>query len=119
MLALLAANGIYYNDLIYPYFFSDLTFTTPFTAWNTVVGGKDAYKAAFNVQFIIKGLPSGAASQAVVPNSSAAVHDYKYNIQLLRDSYEQYNAVAPVKKAPLGGVRPVGTRPATVYGPGQ
>ena len=119
VIALLAANGIYYNDLIYPYFFANPTFTIPFTTWNTAVGGNDAYKAAFNVQYIVKGLPSAGTSQTLVPNSSAAVHDYKYCIQVLRDSYDQYNAVAPVKGPVLGGVRPVGTRPATVYGPGQ
>jgi hypothetical protein len=119
LINLLAANGIFYNDLIYPYFFSDPTFTTAFTAWNRAPDGPTAYKAAFNLQFIIKGLPSAATSQTLVPNASAAVHDYKYNIQLLRDSYNNYNAVAPVPGPVLGGVRPAGTRPATVYGPGQ
>ena len=121
LIALFAANGIFYNDLKYPYFFADAASTTNFTAWNTVVGGLNAYKAAFNLQFIIKGLPSAATSQTLVPNASAAVHDHIYIIQLLHDSYDDYNAVAPVQLAPLalGGVRPVGTRPATVYGTGQ
>jgi hypothetical protein len=119
LIALLAANGIFYSDLKYPYFFADPALTTNFTAWNTAIGGTSALKAAFNLQFVIKGLPSGATSQAAVPNASAAVHNYKYIIQLLRDSYEDYNAVATVKGAPLAGVRPDGTRPATVFGPGQ
>ncbi|ACM20044.1 cytochrome c, 11 heme-binding sites [Geotalea daltonii FRC-32] len=119
LIALLAANGIFYTDLKYPYFFADPAFTTNYTAWNTATGGTTAFKAAFNLQFIIKGLPSAATSQTAVPNASAAVHNYKYIIQLLRDSYEEYNAVAAAKGATLSGVRPAGTRPATVYGPGQ
>jgi hypothetical protein len=111
---LLAAKGAFYDDLHYPYFF-----TTPdvslhdnahgFKAWTPAV-----YKAAFNLSYTIKGLPSGAESQIDVPNASAAVHDYKYIIQLLLDGYEDLTG------APLAGAfRPVGTRPATVYGPGQ
>lgn len=119
LIALLAANGIFYNDLKYPYFFTSAASTTNFTAWNTAVGGLNAYKAAFNLQFIIKGLPSEATSQTLVPNASAAVHDHLYIIQLLHDAYDDYNAVAPVQLAPLGGIRPAGTRAATVYGPGQ
>jgi hypothetical protein len=119
LIALLAANGIFYTDLQYPYFFADPGFTTNYTAWNTATGGTTALKAAFNLQFAIKGLPSGASSQANVPNASAAVHNHRYIIQLMRDSYEEYNAVAGVKGAALTGVRPTGTRPAVVYGPGQ
>lgn len=119
LIALLAANGIFFNDLKYPYFFADPAFTTNFTAWNTATGGTTAFKAAFNLQFIIKGLPSAATSQTAVPNVSAAVHNHRYVIQLLRDSYEAYNAVAGVPGGALAGVRPEGARPATVYGPGQ
>jgi hypothetical protein len=119
LIALLAANGIFYNDLKYPYFFTSSASTTSFTAWNRAPDGPGALKAAFNLNYIIKGLPSAATSQTLVPNASAAVHDYRYMIQLLHDSYDDYNAVAPVKGAVLGGVRPAGTRPATVYGPGQ
>jgi len=102
---LLADRGIYYDDLSYPYFFSDAAHTTPFTAWTPA-----AYEAAFNISYIVKGLPSGAESQVDVPNASAAVHNYKYAIQLLQDSYQDLNG-APVPKA----YRPVGTRPARDY----
>ncbi len=109
VIAVLQTKGVFYNDLLYPYFFSDAASTTAFTAWTPAT-----YKAAFNISFAVKGLPSGATSQANVPNNSAAVHDYKYIIQLLQDGY------ADLTGAPLAGaVRPFGTRPATVYGPGQ
>ncbi len=109
VIAVLQSKGIFYNDLSYPYFFSDAASTTTFTAWTPAT-----YKAAFNISYTVKGLPSGAESQANVPNSSAAVHDYKYIIQLLLDGYEDLTG------APLAGAfRPAGTRPATVYGPGQ
>jgi hypothetical protein len=123
LIELLAMNGIYYDDLNYPYVFNDPVLRTTaaqFTTWGSVQGGTNAYKAAFNLQYIIKGLPSSSSSQTLVPNASAAVHDYKYTIQLLRDSYEDYYAAAPNKPLiPLGGVRPAGTRPARVYGVGQ
>ncbi len=102
---LLADRGIFYDDLSYPYFFSDAAHTTPFTAWTP-----SAYEAAFNISYIIKGLPSGAESQVDVPNASAAVHNYKYIIQLLFDSYQDLNG-APVP----GAFRPAGTRPARDY----
>lgn len=109
LIALFQTRGIFYNDLAYPYFFSDAASTTSFTAWTPAT-----YKAAFNLSFTVKGLPSSATSQANVPNNSAAVHDYKYIIQLLLDGIEDLSG------APLAGAfRPAGTRPATVYGPGQ
>ncbi|MFI5294533.1 MAG: hypothetical protein ACHQ0Y_05850 [Thermodesulfovibrionales bacterium] len=109
VIAVLNTKGIFYNDLVYPYFFSDAASTTAFTAWTPAT-----YKAAFNISFAVKGLPSAATSQANVPNNSAAVHDYKYIIQVLQDGY------ADLTGAPLAGAfRPAGTRPATVYGPGQ
>jgi len=121
LIALLAANGIFYDDLIYPYVFSDAAHTTSFTAWNRAPDGPAAYKACFNLQYIIKGLPSATTSQANVPNASGAVHNYRYIIQLLRDSYDDYNAAATTKGPALGGVRPssANDRPARVYGPGQ
>ena len=109
VIAVLQSKGIFYNDLSYPYFFSDAASTTTFTAWTPAT-----YKAAFNISYTVKGSPSGAESQANVPNASAAVHDYKYIIQLLLDGYEDLTG------APLAGAfRPAGTRPATAYGPGQ
>ncbi len=120
VIAVLAANGVFYDDLNYPYFFktADPATHTPsgnpggvnnFTDWTPPL-----YKAAFNLSFVIKGLPSGAESQIGVPNASAAVHDYKYNIQILQDSYENLTG-APLPNA----FRPAGTRPAVVYGPNQ
>lgn len=109
IIAVLQTKGIFYNDLVYPYFFKDAASTTAFTAWTP-----STYKAAFNLTFAVKGLPSGATSQANVPNNSAAVHDFIYVIQLLQDGY------ADLTGAPLAGAfRPLGTRTATVYGPGQ
>lgn len=109
VIAVLKTKGIFYNDLAYPYFFSDAASTAAFTAWTPAT-----YKAAFNLSFAVKGLPSGATSQANVPNNSAAVHDYKYIIQLLQDGLADLGA--PLSSS---AVRPFGTRPATVYGPGQ
>jgi len=112
LVALLKTKGIEYDDLNYPYAFKaglPHTSANAFTAWTP-----PAYKATFNLQFIVKGLPSAATSQLLVPNASAAVHNYKYCIQLLLDSYADLNG------SPLAGAtRPAGTRPATVYGPGQ
>jgi hypothetical protein len=120
----LQANGIFYNDLSYPYFFTSAAFTTSFTAWTPAT-----YKAAFNLAFIVKGLPSAATSQANVPNGSAATHDHIYNIELLQDSIANLVPGATLDTTTntwsgTGGVidgafRPVGSRPATVYGPGQ
>jgi hypothetical protein len=110
LITLLAAQTppIFYTDLIYPYFFADPTFTTPFTAWTPAT-----LKAAFNLSFVIKGLPSSPTSQANVPNGSAAAHDFIYCIQLLQDSYENLNGGIPIANA----TRPAGTRPATNYNP--
>ncbi len=109
LVTLLQTKGIFYSDLAYPYFFTDATYKTAFTAWTPAT-----LKAAFNLQFVVKGLPSAATSQLLVPNASAAVHDHRYTIQLLLDSYEAVNG------GPLAGAtRPAGARPATVYGPGQ
>src|SRR5208283_646058 len=109
LIALLQSKGVYYNDLVYPYFFTDATYTTGFTAWTPAL-----YKAAFNVSFVVKGLPSSSISAVTIPNASAAVQNFQYCIQLLLDSY------ADVNGAPLAGAfRPAGTRPAVVYGPGQ
>jgi hypothetical protein len=109
MITALNAKGVFYNDLAYPYFFSDAASTTAFTAWTP-----STYKAAFNLSFAVKGLPSAATSQANVPNNSAAVHNFIYIIQLLQDGLADLGA--PVSSS---AVRPFGTRPATVYGPGQ
>jgi len=114
LIALLQANGVFYSDTLYPYFFTDATFTTGFTAWTL-----PTLKAAFNLQYVIKGLPSAApASQVGQPNPSAASHNYVYNIEILRDSYDdlQLNGIAgqPDRSAQP---RPVGTRPATNYDP--
>jgi len=114
LITLLQANGVFYSDTRYPYFFADAALTTNFTAWTLAT-----LKAAFNLQYVIKGLPSAApASQIGQPNPSAATHNYRYNIQILRDSYDdlQANGVAgqPVRS---GQARPAGTRAATNYDP--
>jgi hypothetical protein len=112
IIAIFVANGVEYDDLNYPYFFQagkSHTSANAFTAWTPPL-----YKAAFNLSFVIKGLPSAATSQVGVPNASAAVHDYKYIIQLLQDSSENLTG-APIP----GAFRPIGTRPAVVYGPNQ
>jgi hypothetical protein len=116
LIALLQANGIFYSDTSYPYFFTDGTFATGFTAWTG-----PTLKAAFNLSFVIKGLPSGT-SKIGVPNTSAAVHNYRYNIQLLRDSYDVLCAANATNCATAGGdrsaqTRPTGTRSATNYDP--
>jgi hypothetical protein len=109
LITLLQTKGIFYDDLTYPYFFADAGHTQSFTAWTPAT-----YKAAFNLSFIVKGLPSGATSQTLVPNASGAVHNYKYCIQLLLDSYADLNGATLA-----GATRPAGSRPATAYGPGQ
>lgn len=114
LLSLLDNNGITYSDTTYPYFFIKGT-TSSYTAWTA-----PQLKAAFNIQFVIKGLPSGA-SQIGQPNVSAATHNYRYNLQLLMDSYEAvYRATAGVNPAlptpaALLANRPAGSRPATNY----
>ncbi len=120
LIAQLNARGVYYDDLNYPYFFKTADPATHtvsgnpnginnFTEWTPAL-----YKAAFNLSFVVKGLPSGATSQVKVPNASASMHNAKYAIQLLLDSYEHLTG------SPLAGAtRPAGTRPATIYGPGQ
>jgi hypothetical protein len=120
LIAVLNAQGVYYDDLNYPYFFKTADPATHagagnpgginnFTAWTPPL-----LKAAFNLSFIVKGLPSGGTSQVNVPNASAAVHNYLYAIQLLLDSYEDLTG-SPLQ----GATRPAGTRPASAYGPGQ
>jgi hypothetical protein len=110
LIAALAARGVFYDDTTNPYFFTDTTHKTNFTAWTPSL-----YKAAFNLAFTVKGLPAVGISQANVPNASAAVHNFKYTIQLLQDSYQDLTGSA----LPTGTIRPAGMRPATVYGPVQ
>lgn len=111
---LLLANGIEYDDLAYPYFFiSGLPHVRAngFTAWTL-----PTLKAAFNLQYVIKGLPSQPTSQVGQPNPSAAAHNFRYNIQILRDSYDdlQANGLAGQPNRSTQP-RPAGTRPATDY----
>jgi uncharacterized CHY-type Zn-finger protein len=114
LISLLDNNGITYNDTAYPYFFIKGS-ASAFTAWTL-----PTLKAAFNLQYVIKGLPSGA-SQIGQPNPSAATHNHRYNIQLLVDSYtDLYNNTAspnPALPPPGALVRPAGTRAATNYNP--
>jgi hypothetical protein len=133
------ATPIYYDDTAYPYFFATQdpaahgVTDNGFQAWT-----QPTLKAAFNLSFVIKGLPSagpgtstvwlvgGAApagagdvglpntSSVLTPNASAAVHNYRYTIQLLQDSYF---AVAG-SRIP-NAVRPSTNRAATIYGANQ
>ncbi len=121
VIALLDNNGITYSDIDYPYFFIKGLPIAPangFAAWTPAT-----YKAAFNLSFVVKGLPAEATSQIGRPNMSAAVHNYRYNIQILVDAYESlYNAtpgVDPALPAPaaLLANRPTGSRAATNYNP--
>jgi hypothetical protein len=114
---ILIANGIEYDDVVYPYFFQaglPHVRANGFSAWTL-----PTLKAAFNIQYIIKGLPSAAPnSQVGQPNPSAATHNFRYNIQILRDSYDdlQANGVAGQPNR-SNQARPGGTRPATNYDP--
>jgi hypothetical protein len=120
VIALLYANGIEYDDTAYPYFFiagQPHTNANAFKSWSLAT-----LKAAFNLSYVIKGLPSGP-SQIGEPNTSAATHNYRYNIELLHDSYEDlYNntppaSIPPGSPAPGAMARPSGSRPATNYDP--
>jgi hypothetical protein len=112
---LLQANGVFYDDRTNPYFFTsnDPATRTNFTAWTMAT-----LKAAFNLQYVIKGLPSAPESQIGKPNPSAATHNFRYNIQLLRDSYDDLQAKGVAGQPNRSSqVRPAGFRPATNYDP--
>jgi len=134
LIGLLQVAGVEYDDTAYPYFFkAGLAHSNAnaFKAWSL-----STFKAAFNLSYVIKGLPSGA-SEINQPNVSAAAHNYRYNIQLLIDSYTDLwnnltlrSVTIPANIAIWGGgsptvtlndptalFRPVGTRPATNYDP--
>jgi len=88
-------NQLFYNPGAYPYFFTDTTYTTGAQNWC-----ESQLEAAFNLHMI-------NAEPGVY------VHNFRYAVQLLRDSYEDLTG------APLNGVRPSsgGDRPATIYTP--
>jgi len=136
VIAALLANGIVYDDMNYPYFFKDSvanmrtnvalrTSANGFKVWTA-----KTWKAAFNLSYVIKGLPSNAktgittvnaagitidtGSQTLVPNHSAAVHNHKYTTQLLYDALVDLGATVPA-----GATRVSTGRAATVYGTGQ
>ncbi len=113
LISLLDNNGITYSDTTYPYFFIKGT-ASSFSAWTL-----PTLKAAYNIQYVIKGLPSSPVSQIGQPNPSAATHNFRYNIELLVDSYTDLysNTVNPNPALPLPTAlfRPVGTRAATNY----
>ncbi len=152
LIGLLANQGIFYDDTTYPYFFN-VNITVPdgtannhsnanaFTTWS-----EPQLKAAFNLSYVIKGLPSAGGSttyatipgtittgtpvrvpntsSTLVPNNSAAVHNYKYNIELLQDSIANLSGQGANVFQPggllAGAVRPSTStdRPATSYNPG-
>jgi hypothetical protein len=110
---LLQANGVFYSDVAYPYFFTSAALTTQFSAWTL-----PTLKAAFNLNYIIKGLPSQATTQVGQPNPSAATHNFRYNIQILRDSYDELQKKGVAGQPDRSGQsRPAGTRPAVNYDP--
>lgn len=88
--------NIYYNPDTYPYFF---TVPSPQIFPNRVTTWKESQlEAAFNLQFISK-------------EPGAYIHNFRYAVQLLRDSYEALTGSA------LPGVRPSSSddRPAKDY----
>ena len=117
LIALLDNNGITYSDTTYPYFFIKGT-SSSYTAWN-----RAKLKAAFNIQYVIKGLPAGASSNIGAPNMTAATHNYRYILQILMDSYEflYNNTTSPSGSLPTPAAllanRPAGMRAATNYNP--
>ncbi|HEY3308841.1 MAG TPA: hypothetical protein VGJ93_10350 [Desulfuromonadaceae bacterium] len=158
IIALMAAQGLFYDDTTNPYYFNvaltsvngvadNHAGANTFTAWTLPL-----YKAAFNLAIAAKANPSAAKSTTyvlngagirvpntsitLVANKSAAVHDFKYVIQLLMDSYENlYNNSSPAQiaaaqasisagptpltlptPAALLAKRPAGTRQAVNYG---
>jgi hypothetical protein len=87
---------IYYNDHQYPYFF---TVESPQIFPNRVTTWKESQlEAAFNLQYVNK-------------EPGAYIHNFRYAVQLLRDSYEKLTGSV------LPGVRPSTTddRPAKDY----
>jgi hypothetical protein len=136
VIAALLANGIVYDDMNYPYFFkasvagmvdnvAKRTSANGFKVWTA-----KTWKAAFNLSYVIKGLPSNAktgvttvnaagitidtGSATLVRNHSAAVHNHKYTTQLLYDALVDLGATVPA-----GATRVSTGRAATVYGTGQ
>ena len=87
---------IYYNPNAYPYFFK---VPSPQIVPNRVTSWRESQlEAAFNLNFVEK-------------EPGAYAHNFKYAVQILRDSYEVLAGKA------LNGVRPSSSddRPATVY----
>lgn len=88
--------GIYYNPVAYPYFFN---VPAPHIYPNRVTVWKESQiKAAFNLHFIEK-------------EPGVYIHNFKYAVQLLRDSYEALTGMD------LKGMRPSSSddRPAVDY----
>ncbi|OGW41111.1 MAG: hypothetical protein A2Y97_12440 [Nitrospirae bacterium RBG_13_39_12] len=88
--------GIYYNPDTYPYFFTvpdSQTFANRVTIWK-----ESQLEAAFNLHYIEK-------------EPGAYIHNFRYAVQLLQDSYQALSGVSPP------GVRPSSSddRAATTY----
>ncbi|MEW6052641.1 MAG: hypothetical protein AB1552_02475 [Nitrospirota bacterium] len=88
--------GIYYNPHVYPYFFkvpAPQIYPNRVTIWK-----ESQLEAAFNLDFVAK-------------EPGAYIHNFRYAVQLLRDSYEALTGRA------LAGIRPSSSddRPAAVY----
>jgi len=95
----LESRGIYYDSVNYPYFWNDPTCRTSSNPdcrnKNWTVG---QFEAAFNMALVDK-------------EKGAYVHNFRYAVQLLRDSYEKMTG------STLAGTRPStgDDRPATIY----
>lgn len=95
----LKSQGIYYDSINYPYFWNDPTCRTnsnPDCRNKTWTVGQ--LEAAFNFQFVNK-------------EGGAYVHNFRYAVQLLRDSYEKMTGTTLAGSRPSTG----DDRPATVY----
>ena len=109
-----------------------LAILMPLPGWALDIHGRSSTQI---LSYVIKGLPSAGGSttyvtisgmiatgtpvrvpntsSTLVPNNSAAVHNYKYIIELLQDSITNLGGTLP------GAVRPSTSadRPATSYNP--
>lgn len=138
IISLMAAQGLFYDDSVNPYYFNvaltsadgvannHVSATNAFKTWTLPL-----YKAAFNIAIAAKANPSAAVSTTYVlngagirvpntsitlfANKSAAVHNYKYVIQLLMDSYENlYNNSSPAQIATAQASINAGPTPLTL-----
>ena len=118
VIAILAANGIFYSDLKYSLLLCRSGVHHQLYRLGNYTGGQRTYKAAFNLQFVIKGLPSAATSQAL--------NLITRQPSMIINTSSSCSAIPTKASTPLPELkgctcrRPArGTRPATIYGLGQ